>query len=322
MAKNRYHWHERLKVNLAIWGFKILIYLPMPILRALSLVIELGMYQASKYHWMPAMRRRYAIALTNLQLCFPEKTEFERRKIWRASFRESVLGYLNYGLLFCASPNKLRRRIKCRGLEELLEYAQSQAAIILVPHFCAFDIGMNRVSLDVSFCSIYKLVDSYFYECLKQARLRFVKPNDNSVIYSIEDGLISVVRTLQKDKLPLFYLPDLDYGEDNSVYIPFFQHALRATLNTLPRLTRLTNAVVLPSSSFRSGNHYYFEFKTVLANYPTGNNVDDISTMNHVLEQVIREHPEHYRWYFPIFKTQPNQPDGYLYQGAEDKIVF
>lgn len=319
--KNKYPWRERLRVNLAILGFKVLIYFPMPILRLLSVVIELGMYQASKYNWLPAMRRRYAIALINLQLCFPENTELERRKIWRASFRESVLGYLNYGLLFCASPNKLRQRIKCQGLDEVLKYEHSQAAIILVPHFCAFDIGMNRVSLDVSFCSIYKYVDNYFYECLRLARLRFVKPDDNSVIYSIEDGLIPVVRVLQNKKLPLFYLPDLDYGETNSIYAPFFQQS-RATLNTLPRLAKLAKAVVIPSNSFRRGNYYYFEFKKAVDKYPTGNNVDDVETMNSILERVIREHPEHYRWYFPIFNTQPNKPDGYLYEGAEDKIVF
>lgn len=320
--KNKYNLKEIVSVKCAIFGFKLLIMLPMPILIFLSVVIESIIYQLVKYNIMPTMRIRYAIALTNLQLCFPDKTEFEQRRIWRASFRESVLGYLNYGLLFCASPNKLRHRVKCYGLEKINNIEDLQAYIILVPHFCAFDVGMNRVSLDVKFCSIYKGVDSYFYDCLKEARLRFVKNSDNSIIYSINDGLIPVVRTLQRDKLPLFYLPDLDYGESNSIYAPFFQNQIRATLNTLPRLTKLTDAKVVSSISYRKGNHYYFEFKTLLEDYPTGNNLDDILTMNRVLEKLICEYPEQYRWYFSIFKTQPNKPDSYLYEGAENKVVF
>ena len=301
-----------IKVEFALLGFRVLSFLPMKILYILSCIIEAILYRLISNGIFSAMKTRYNITMVNLELCFPDKNLLERLAIARQCFRESILVYLNYGLLFNSSPQKLRSRIKCIGLEQFKQEYSDHPTIVVIPHYCAFDLALNRVSQDVVFCSSYKQVDNYFYEKLRQARLRFVSADEQSVIYPAQGSIAPIIRSIKRH-IPFFYLPDLDYGEENSVLITFLAHHSRATLNTVPRLVRLTGAHVYTCDIYRHKNHFVFEFIGPLGNINGEKITEEVCTISRSYENQINKHPEHYRWYFPIFTTQPELKPGAVY---------
>ena len=58
------------------------------------------------------LRRRRHIALTNLRLCFPDLGDQERLNIARGHFQGYARSVLERGILWWASPERLRRLIK------------------------------------------------------------------------------------------------------------------------------------------------------------------------------------------------------------------
>jgi KDO2-lipid IV(A) lauroyltransferase len=101
--------------------------------------------------------------------------------------------------------------------------------------------------------------------------------------------------------------------ERNLMFVPFFAHPYCATIDVMPKLAQLADAVVIPMATYREGNHYVVEFWPAWENYPTGDMVSDVTRMNHALEEMILKHPEQYLWMHKRFKTQPNMRRGQLY---------
>jgi KDO2-lipid IV(A) lauroyltransferase len=187
---------------------------------------------------------------------------------------------------------------------------------LLAPHFLGLDIGANRLTLETPGYSVYSAQRSaYLNERMKAARLRFIK-DQGGEIFSRQEGLRSIVRKMKQTMIPFYYLPDQDMDEKNSLYVPFFAHPVCATLDTLPKLAQLTEALIIPMATYREGNHYVVELAAPLENYPTGDTQADVATMNRYIETMIMKHPDQYLWMHKRFKTQPNLPRGKLYENC------
>ncbi len=292
-----------IQIGLGLWW--LVSWLPMPVIRALG--TGLGFIG----FWI--IRKRRNVGLLNLRLCFPEKTEAERRLILRKHFCELFITGLDYGLLFTASAARLKRLIKFRNFNHLEKFYEQRPVILLAPHFLALDIGGNRVTVDIAGYTMFSEPRNvYFGEKLKAARMRFLKLSGGE-IFSRQEGLRSIVKKMKQNKWPFYYLPDQDMDEKSSVYVPFFAHPTCATLDTLPKLAKLADAVVIPMATYREGNHYVVEFCPAWEDYPTGDTVADVARMNRAIEAMILKHPEQYLWMHKRFKTQPNLPRGALY---------
>ena len=63
-------------------------------------------------------------------------------------------------------------------------------------------------------------------------------------MFSRNDGIRGLVKLLRKN-VPLYYLPDMDFGRKESIFVPFF-NVPAATLTALPKLAKLTNALIVP----------------------------------------------------------------------------
>ena len=109
-----------------------------------------------------------------------------------------------------------------------------------------------------------------------------------------------------KSGRPLYYLPDLDYGRKESIFVPFFG-VPAATITGLPRLARLANAAVVPCvvRMGPGGEGYVLELGAPWADYPSDDVDADTRRMNAWLEGVIRTMPEQYYWVHRRFKTRP-----------------
>lgn len=300
---------NKLVINLALGFSRICSWIPMPIVNGIATVLGRLAYYL--------LRNRRNIALVNLQLCFPEKSNQALTVLLKQHFAELVRFSLMYGLIFYASPRKLRRLVKVRGYENFAQFNGRRPVIYLAPHFLGLDIGANRLTLETPGYSIYATQrNSYLTQRIKEARLRFIKDKGGE-IFSRQEGLRTIVRKMKQTRIPFYYLPDQDMDARDSVYVPFFAHPTCATLATLPKLIKLTGAAVVPMATYREGNHFVVElFPAWNDTYPTGNEITDVTTMNRYLETMIMKYPAQYLWLHKRFKTQPNLRRGKLYENC------
>ncbi|MBI3897540.1 MAG: lipid A biosynthesis acyltransferase [Gammaproteobacteria bacterium] len=284
------HWGMWLVV-LFLGGIALL---PLIVSRALGALFGWLMYLAN------AKRRR--IARVNLRLCFPEKSERQRRRLLRRHYRVYGQSFTDLGHLAWNSRKRLKRMVRFRGIQHYRDQLrQGRHVILLVPHCVGMNLGGAVLSAEHATFSMYKpqrnAVVNWF---INRGRMRF-----GAELLGRQQGLRPVVHGLQQGRV-FYYLPDEDFGPKHSVFAPFFGVST-ATLPTLGRLTGMTDAVVIPCFArlLPWGRGYEVVLYPPLADFPTGNALEDATHMNQALEVGIRAMPEQYLWTFKLFKTRP-----------------
>ncbi len=250
-------------------------------------------------------RSRRRIALINLQLCFPEKTDAERTVIAREHFRAYVQAALEHGFLWNASGKAIREYVSLHDehhWKRFREIDPQRPVIWLCPHFIGLDAAAIRISVDTSGCSIYSEQSNPDLDAMMLAgRTRF----GESKIIARTEGVKPIIRAM-KSGLPFYYLPDMDFGLRDSVFVPFFG-VNAATITGVSRLAKLTNAAVVPviATQRANGSGYDVRFYPAFENFPSGDDVADARAVNEFIEQRIRENVAQYLWTHKRFKTRP-----------------
>jgi KDO2-lipid IV(A) lauroyltransferase len=280
--------------RLAVGLLWLLHFLPLALLAPLGEGVGLAAYV------LIARRRR--ICLRNLELCFPGMDERARHAAARRHFRWLGRSYLERGLLWWASERRLRRLIRFEGRGNL--DAVGGAAILLVPHFLGLDVAGTRLNMEWDAVSMYsrqknRVVDALLVKY--RARFRPV------TLVSRQEGLRPVIRGIRAGR-HFYYLPDMDFGPRESIFVPFFG-VPAATVPALPRLARMTGVPVVPiwTRILPGGRGYVVNIEPPFADFPTDDVAADTRRMNAWIERVACE-PDmlaQYHWTHRRFKTRP-----------------
>jgi KDO2-lipid IV(A) lauroyltransferase len=109
-----------------------------------------------------------------------------------------------------------------------------------------------------------------------------------------------------REGLPFYYLPDMDFGARDSVFVPFFG-VPTATITGLSRIARLAGAAIVPvlTQQLPGGRGYVLRFYPAWDRFPTDDPEADARRMNAFIEERVREMPEQYHWLHKRFKTRP-----------------
>jgi Kdo2-lipid IVA lauroyltransferase/acyltransferase len=251
-------------------------------------------------YFVVAPRRK--VVLTNLHLCFPELGPHELHHLARRNVVAVTRSYLERGLIWWGSAARVKRLVELRGLEKLLALKQQgHTIVILTPHFTNLDMG-SRLGQEVDCVSVYSAQNNKLVEkMLLHGRMRF----GNQQLLSRQEGIRGAVRAVKSGR-PLYYLPDMDFGPKESIFVPFFG-IQTATIAALPRIAKLANAVVIPFLVRSKPNAQGFvgEFGEVWEDFPTDDLVADTTRMNSFIEAEVRKTPEQYYWVHKRFKTRP-----------------
>lgn len=240
---------------------------------------------------------RRHIALTNLGLCFPTLSETEKSVLVRRHFEAFGRSFLERGLLWWASPARIRCIVQLEGLAQI---PQDRPVILLAPHFVGLDMGWTRLTLERDLVSMYaNQKNPVFNAALYRGRLRF----GHSELLSRQEGTRRAIKAL-KAGTPFYYLPDMDYGRQDAIFVPFFG-VPAATITGLSRLARMTGAVVLPVITRMQDNGYVVEIGAAWDDFPGSSIEADTRRMNAYIEEAVRQMPEQYFWLHRRFKTRP-----------------
>ena len=244
---------------------------------------------------------RRHVALTNLRLCFPQLSERERKALACRHFEAFGRSFLERGLLWWASAARIRRIVRIEGFEHLAA-VRDKPVILLVPHFVGLDMGWTRLTLELDMVSIYaNQKNLMFNSALYEGRMRF----GDSLLLSRQEGTRKAIKAMKAGK-PFYYLPDMDYGQRDTIFTPFFG-VPAATITGLSRLARMTGAAVVPvlTRMLPGSAGYVVQLRAPWRDFPGESIEADTRRMNAFIEQCVMEMPEQYFWVHKRFKTRP-----------------
>ncbi len=266
--------------------------LPLPWLRRLGTVLGLLLYGL-------AHTRRHVV-LRNLALCFPQWPESRRRQVARRSVICLAQSWLDRGWLWHAPEAVVRKRLRLHGA--LSEFDGLAPTIVFSPHFYGLDAGATAINMNVAreFTSIYTpqanaRVDGW----IKAGRLRWGRVR----LYQRTDGVKDNIAGLRGGQV-LYLLPDMDFGPNGSVFVPFFG-VPTATVPSIARFARLGRAKVISVVSRITPSGYDVEVLPAWEDYPTGDLQADTARGNELLESLVLTMPEQYYWVHRRFKSRP-----------------
>jgi KDO2-lipid IV(A) lauroyltransferase len=250
-------------------------------------------------------KERRRVCFTNLAKCFPEWSDAQRRALAKRHFRLFGRFVLDHAILWWSPLGRFRALVTCEG-EEHLKALRGQPVIVLAPHFLGLDMGGARLGVDGPIASMYqKQKNVVFDERIREGRMRYARLQQGSRLFSRQDGVLAVARTI-KQGVAFYYLPDLDFGARDTIFVPFFG-VPTATITGVSRLARLAGAKVVPcvTRMLAPGEGYRVKLYPAWENFPTDDIEADTRRVNAFIEERVRELPEEYYWLHRRFKTRP-----------------
>lgn len=251
----------------------------------------------------PLARARREVALRNLALCLPDKSDAERERIARDLFKWFCRSVLERGLLWYAPVKRLRRLIQVEGD---VGFADRHAGPVmwLVPHFVGLDVAGAAVQMHIDrpAASIYQVQNNPVLDAaVRNGRLR----HGNAQIFARSETAKPLVRAI-RNGAGFFNLPDMDFGERDAAFVPFFG-VPAATLLAPSRMARALNMKVQPvvAELLPGGRGYRVRFLPPWDDFPSEDAVADTARMNRWIEDEVRRLPDQYLWVHKRFKTRP-----------------
>jgi Kdo2-lipid IVA lauroyltransferase/acyltransferase len=259
-----------------------------------------------------AMASRRRVVARNLQLCFPELKEAERRKLLQRHFRNLAESLAEVAVAW-QRPARLDSKFgEVVGLEHLERAGASGRGVMLITgHTTCLEIGGRLLAEQVELAGIYRpLKNPVLEEFQNQGRSRYGRN-----MLSRYD-LRGMVRHLRTGGV-LWYAPDQDFGLARSTFAPFFGIET-ATANGILDLARLGDAVVVPMFPVKdeATGRVTVHIEPAFDGFPSGDRRADLARFNAFLEGYVRQVPAQYWWLHRRFKTAPpGEPDRYRKSG-------
>ena len=290
-------WASYLFTRSGILFMRLLAMLPLSVVRAMGKLLGWALYVAV------VPRRR--VVRTNLLLCFPERSDDEIRALTRQTFVYFAQAWLDRSWVWHAPKSWILRRVTLTGAVH--ELAGTEPTVVFVPHFVGMDAAWGGVTLRIPRLSttIYtdqsnKLIDRW----ILRGRRRW----GNMRLFGRIEGVKPVVSAVRQGQ-PLYLLPDMDFGPQESVFVPFYG-VPTATVPSLSRFARLGRAKVVAVVVKMTHTGYEVEILPAWENFPTLDVVADTALMNKKLESYINAQPAQYFWVHKRFKTRPEGEPG------------
>ncbi|NEN74828.1 lysophospholipid acyltransferase family protein [Pelistega sp. NLN82] len=250
-------------------------------------------------------KRRARIVYTNLRLAFPEASEAQIHTWAKQNFRLTTQSFIDRAVLWYAPKAKIDEICQLYACPEFESIRQGKEPLLLLaPHFIGLDAAASYLSaMFPESCSMYKSQhDPAFDAIIAKGRARFNKVH----LLSRQDGFRGLVRYL-KNGFPLYYLPDMDFGRKESIFVPFF-NIPSATLPSTAQIAQLFKPNVCPivtALDIKTGI-YHIKFLSPLKDFPGEDSIEEATArINRLLEEWIREDPAQYYWVHRRFKTRP-----------------
>jgi KDO2-lipid IV(A) lauroyltransferase len=254
---------------------------------------------------MAFAKRRQRIVRINLELCFPEESAETRERWLREHFRALCQSLVDRGVLWYGSREAIEAMVTVSGHEEFLRLGrEKQPLILLAPHFIGLDVAATRLTMESpTGATMYTPQSDADVDAIVRAgRTRFNEVH----LVSRREGIRGLIRHLREAR-PVYYLPDMDFGREGAIFVPFFG-VQAATIPATAQIARKWNTPVIPVIEFWNPQtgRYHVEVLPALQDFPGADSLEEATArLNRELEQWVRRCPSQYYWVHRRFKTRP-----------------
>jgi KDO2-lipid IV(A) lauroyltransferase len=278
--------------------FRLLNRMPWSVQRAFAR--SLGWFA---WHFVPIRRR---VALINLRLCFPEKSEREIRALARAHFDALVMGLIESCAAWWTDAADLPPH-RINGREHFdAAVARGRGAVLLTAHFTTLEICGRYMNEAFTLGCLYRNPNNPVI-----ARLMRGQRERRMAIAVHFDDLKGLIRALRAGHA-IWYAPDQGRRTKQSELLPFFGVPAITTTAT-SKLAAITGSPVVPYFGRREPDgSYTLTILPPLEDFPTSDPSADAVRINRLIEENVRLAPEQYFWVHRRFKGRgPDHPDVY-----------
>jgi KDO2-lipid IV(A) lauroyltransferase len=245
------------------------------------------------------------VTRVNLELCLPELSTKERRRLERRSLAETGKGILELARLWRRPEEGLARVRSVEGDETLRSaLAAGEPVVVLVPHLGCWEVLNFWLSRHFDFHALFNpsglnRVD----RLIEQGRQHF-----GSTMYPATGrGVAGLVRALRRGALTAI-LPDQVPDRRGGRFAPFFgRPAFTGTL--APRLIQQSGARVFMARAERLAGQrgYAIAFREPDPAIYSEDLDTTLAGLNRSVESLIRELPEQYLWSYKRFRRMPDR---------------
>lgn len=260
-------------------------------------------------HTPNSLRR---ISTINLELCLPELSKQQHRRLLRRSLIETTQTVLEAGPLWLWPPDQIRALMIQPVIGEDAVKAALQAGrgvILATPHHGSWEMAGHIAAVRWGITSLYKPPR---LAGLDQLIRRGREQLGAQLVATDAKGIRSLYETLSRGGA-IGILPDQDPGQSGGVFAPFFGIPANSMI-LLSRLARKTGAPVFICFCERLPGTQGYQLHCLPA--PAGIDAADapraVTAMNAGIEACVRLRPEQYQWSYRRFRTRPaGQPNLY-----------
>ncbi len=253
--------------------------------------------------WRLAKSRRH-IAEVNIRLCFPELNQQQQAALVRNAFIANGIGLMEIGVAWFRDASKLKKITRVHGLEHFEQALEEGHGVLLLGgHYSTLDLGGSLATEYIE----ADVMQRDHNNPLMNAVMTRARGRRYGTVLGARD-LRGLFRCLKNNRA-VWYATDQDYGRKDIVFAPFFGIPT-GTITATSRIAERSKCKVVPFSHFRreDGPGYDIYFHPALENFPpSGDDLEDATRINAIIEQEIRKAPDQYLWMHRRFKTRPNR---------------
>lgn len=256
-------------------------------------------------YWLPNREKR--CAEVNLDICFPELSPAEKRRLLKRSLIENAKTLLEMPAIWLGEPASWLSLVHKEQGREIVEplLKQDKGVILAGPHLGAWEIaGLRLGTLGVPLTTLYRPPR---YPALQELMFSGRSRTGAKLVPTDASGIKALYQGLRRGEM-VAILPDQQpKSERGGVFAPFFgEPAL--TMDLVSRLARKSGAPVVFTFVERLPGREGYCQHWIMA--PEGiadpDPVVAAAALNEGVEECVRRCPEQYQWTYKRFRAKPD----------------
>lgn len=250
------------------------------------------------------MKKRRNTIERNLELCFPEMSELERKRLVKLNIENTGLALFETGMAWFWPDARVAKHVTVEGMEHIDKLkAEGRGALLVAVHSLNLELGGRAFGLFNSGMGVYRPNNN---PCFDYFQLKGRSRGGHTLIH--RKNVKFMLESLNNGAF-MWYAPDHDYGRRRSTFAPLFAVENACTTTGTSILVEGSDCAVIPLVMVRNDDngHYTLTIKEPLIDqFPKGDEQAGARFINKIVEASIMDAPSQYMWLHRRFKNRPN----------------
>jgi len=293
-------------VRIAIGFIYLIGLLPLSVAQAFGRVI-------GRFLWLTKGNLTH-ITLTNLKLCFPDKSTDQINQLAKKSLLAYGQTVIEMGMAWTWPIKKVQDIItEVEGIEYLEQaLANKKGILLLAPHHGNWELLNHFFHQYLAMTVMYKpakiaAINDFVFKTRKRLNIGLAPANRRGV------GMIFKVL---KEHGTVAILPDQEPDVRSGVFADFFSHSA-LTGRLAGQIAKKTDAYLLCCYALRLDNgNYKVVLKPALESIRDDDPLVAANALNKSVEYCILDSPEQYQWVYKRFTQQPGGHSGVYFKST------